>query len=270
VALLAVGCSGKAAEVTTPPDHPAHPDATEAVFKMPLDVLPQDTMSTEEGASEHHEGALLSTEGEEALTTMLDAYFAIGDQLASDTMDAVNEEAHAMLEAFHTLEHQIPSEIWHFHDGNTEAIHDYGHELGDLSDIHAARIAYGSLSDSFKHLVRTVGVPANYGKAVYSYVCGMASDVPEEGIWLQIGEKVRNQYFGSAMLKCHSEKMQMPVSSADMSGREDMNAHEHKQEKDGHESRDHDMHNTQAHEEIEPRGAELADDHEHDVHQHNH
>ena len=60
-----------------------------------------------------------------------------------------------MLEAFHTLEHEITAEL-------SEAIHDYGHELTDLSDIKAARITYGSLSDAFSQFATATGVPANY------------------------------------------------------------------------------------------------------------
>ena len=70
---------------------------------------------------------------------MLDAYLAIGSQLASDTMDDVNVKAHAMIEAFHTVEGEAPAELWSAHEAHTKMIHDTGHELGDLSDIKAAR-----------------------------------------------------------------------------------------------------------------------------------
>ena len=158
---------------------------------------------------------------------MLDAYLAIGDQLASDTMEEVNAKAHAMIEALHTVEGEVSDELWSAHEAHTKMIHDTGHELGDLSDIKAARITYGSLSDSFKNFIAAVGVPTSYDKPIYSYVCGMAPDVPEAGIWLQTDESVRNPYFGSAMLRCHSVKTQMSVSGADMSGTKDMESHKH-------------------------------------------
>ena len=41
----------------------------------------------------------LSPEGADALGAMLDAYFAIGTQLASDTMDDVDAKARAIIEA---------------------------------------------------------------------------------------------------------------------------------------------------------------------------
>ena len=230
---LAIGCASKTVDLTTSQDHPAHPNAQQgappdhhnmSMAKMHKGNMPMTEMHEGEAS---HSSTELSPDGAEALGAMLDAYFAIGDQLASDTMDDVNAKAHAMVEAFHTVKGETPAELWDAHEAHTKTIHDTGHELGELSDIKAARIAYGSLSDSVRHLIAAVGVPANYGKLVYSYVCGMAPDVPEAGIWLQTGESVRNPYFGSAMLRCHSSKTQMSASSTDMSGHGDMELHKH-------------------------------------------
>ena len=220
---LAIGCGSKTVDLTISQDHPANTNAQQGTS------VDHDNMPTAELHEEHgdHSTTKLSPDGVEALATMLDAYLAIGNQLASDTMEDVNAKAHAMLEAFHTVEHEAPAELWRGHEAHTVAIHNAGHELGDLSDIKAARIAYGSLSDSFKHLIAAVGVPTNYEMPIYSYVCGMAPDVPEGGIWLQTGESVRNPYFGSAMLKCHSAKTRMSVSSAEMSAPADMHKHNH-------------------------------------------
>ena len=221
--LMSIGCASKTVDLARSQDHPADPDGkhgtTPAHGSMP-------TAEMHEG-DRGHSSTKLSSAGMEALTTMLDAYLAIGEQLASDTMGNVSAKAHAMIEAFHTVEGEVPAELWNAHKVHTKMIHDTGHELGDLSDIKAARIAYGSLSNSFKHFIAAVGVPANYEQPVYSYVCGMAPDVPEAGIWLQTGESVRNPYFGSAMLRCHSAKTQMSPSSADMSGDKDMESHKH-------------------------------------------
>ena len=256
--VVVVGCGPKTVEVTIPQNHPANPDAPQTVFEIPSDALTEEMAPTEEGASSdnaaHHGAATLSEEGEGALTEMLDAYFVIGDQLASDTIADVNAKAHAMLEAFHTLEHEAPAELWSSHEDYTEAIHDYGHELGDLSDIKAARIAYGSLSDSLNHLIAAVGVPASYEKPVYSFVCGMAKDIPQNGIWLQIGDNVRNPYFGSAMLKCHSEKVQLPVVSSNMKEKGEHELHHHdmpeghhrKPERTSEHEHDHDGHTDEA------------------------
>ena len=231
--LLAIGCSGKTVDLTSSQDHPANPNAQQGAAadhqSMPMAKMHKENMPMTEmrEGDAGHSSAELSSDSAEALGAMLDAYLAIGNQLASDTMDDVNAKAHAMIEAFHTVKGETPAELWNANEAHTEMIHDTAHELGDLSDIKAARIAYGSLSNSFKHFIAAVGVPANYGKPIYSYVCGMAPDVPEAGIWMQTDEPVRNPYFGSAMLRCHTSKMQMSGSSADMSGDKNMESHKH-------------------------------------------
>ena len=219
--LTTVGCGSKTVDLTISPDHPANPDSKHGTAPSHAN------MPMTEMHGEQHSSGELSPNGAEALAAMLDAYLAIGNQLASDTMEDVNTKAHAMLEAFQTVENEAPADLWSAHESHIKTIHDTGHQLGELSDIKAARIAYGSLSDSFKHFLDAAGVPANYEKAVYSYVCGMAADVPKAGIWMQTGEPVRNPYFGSAMLRCHTQKTQMSASSADMSDAMDMDSHKH-------------------------------------------
>lgn len=219
--LITVGCGGKTVDLTSSQDHPADPGGKHGT------PLSHAAMQTEELHGGQHSSIELSSNGTEALTAMLDAYFAIGDQLASDSVDDVKAKADAMLEAFHTVEHEAPSELWSANGAHTKTIHDSGHQLGDFSDIKDARMAYGSLSDSFKHFLDAVGVPANYKKTVYSYVCGMAPEVPKAGIWMQTDEHVRNPYFGSAMLRCHTAKTQMSVSNTDMSDAMDMDSHKH-------------------------------------------
>ena len=221
--LVSIGCSSKTVDLTTSQDHPADPNGKHGTVPAHGSMPTAEMHEGDEG----HSSTELSPHGAEALTTMLDAYLVIGDQLASDTMDDVNVKAHAMIEAFHTVEGEVPAELWNTHKVHTKMIHDTGHELGDLSDIKAARIAYGSLSNSFKHFIAAVGIPANYEQSVYSYVCGMVPDVPEAGIWLQTDETARNPYFGSAMLRCHSAKTQMSVSGADMSDDKNMESHKH-------------------------------------------
>ena len=230
---LAIGCGTKTVDVATSQDHPANPNAQQGAsadhHNMDMEKMHKKHMPTTEmpEGDAGHSSAELSPNAAEALGAMLDAYLAIGSQLASDTMEDVNVKAHAMIEAFHAVKGEAPAELWDAHEAHTKMIHDTGHELGNLSDIKAARIAYGSLSDSFKHFIADVGVPANYEKPVYSYVCGMAPDVPEAGIWMQTDGPVRNPYFGSAMLRCHTSKMQMSVSSADMSGDKSMKSPKH-------------------------------------------
>ena len=148
--LVSIGCASKTVDLARSQDHPADPNGkhgtTPTHGSMP-------TAEMHEG-DEGHSSTELSSAGMEALTTMLDAYLAIGEQLASDTMDNVSAKAHAMIEAFHTVEGEVPAELWNAHKVHTKMIYDTGHELGDLSDIKAARIAYGSLSIVSSTLLR--------------------------------------------------------------------------------------------------------------------
>ena len=231
--LAAIGCASKTVDLATSQDHPANPDAQQgastdhhnmSMAHMQKEDMPMAEMHKGEAS---HSSTELSPDGAEALGAMLDAYLAIGNQLASDTTDDVSAKAHAMIEALHAVKGEVPDELWNAHETHTKTIHDTAHELSDLSDIKAARIAYGSLSDSFKHFIAAVGVPASYEKPIYSYVCGMAPDVPQAGIWMQTDEPVRNPYFGSAMLRCHTSKEQVSVSGTDRSETKDMGSHKH-------------------------------------------
>ena len=209
--LFFMGCGAKIGEFVVPPDHPANAEAPQTVFEPLTDVTTSDMVSHDE-ETDRHVMVSLSEASEEALATMLDAYFAIGDQLASDTMEHVNEKTQQMLEAFHTLENEAPRELWESHKDHTLAIHDYGRELGDVSDIKTARSIYGSLSQAVNHLVTPTGVPTKDEKQVYKYICGMASDVPQGGVWLQKGFPARNPYFGSSMLRCYSDQTQVSAA----------------------------------------------------------
>ena len=219
--LITVGCGSKTVSLTSSQDHPADPGSKHGTAPSHAN------MPMAEMHGEQHSSGELSPNGAEALAAMLDAYLAIGNQLASDTMEDVNAKAHVMLEAFHTVKGEAPADLWSAHESHTKTIHDTGHQLSELSDIKDARIAYGSLSNSFNHLIAAVGVPTGYDIPIFSYVCGMAPDVPKAGIWMQTEGPVRNPYFGSAMLRCHTTKTQMSTSSTDMSGDMEMESHEH-------------------------------------------
>ena len=214
VFLFQIGCGVKTDEFVVPHDHPANAEAPQTAFEPSTDVMTPDMASHEEEA-EHHVTVSLSEASKDALAMMLDAYFAIGHQLASDTMEHVNAKTHEMLEAFHTLENEASAELWESHKDHTLAIHDYGHELGDISDIKTARVIYGSLSESVHHLIAPIGAPTSDGKPVYKYICGMASDVPQGGVWLQKGAPARNPYFGSSMLRCYSEQTQVSTAATE-------------------------------------------------------
>ena len=234
VFLFQIGCGAKTDELVIPHGHPANSEAPQAVFEPLTDVMTSDMTSHDE-EMEHGVTVSLSEASEDALAMMLDAYFAIGDQLASDTMEHVNAKTHEMLEAYHTLETETPPELWESHSDHTLAIHDYGQELGDSSDIKTARVIYGSLSEAVNHLITPIGAPTRDDKPVYKYVCGMASDVPQGGVWLQKGAPARNPYYGSSMLRCYSEQTQVSATETKEPSREAQGHEHHTHEKAGHD-----------------------------------
>ena len=59
-------------------------------------------------ATESGDTITLSEAAKEELTTMVDACLVIGDDLASDTIENVNEKAYEMLDAFNALETETP------------------------------------------------------------------------------------------------------------------------------------------------------------------
>ena len=211
VFLFQIGCGAKTDEFVIPHGHPANAEAPQTVFEPLTDVMTSDMASHDE-EMEHGVTFSLSEASEDALAMMLDAYFAIGDQLASDTMEHVNAKTHEMLAAYHTLETETPAELWESHNDHVLAIHDSGQQLGDSSDIKTARVIYGSLSEAVNHLITPIGAPTRDDKQVYKYVCGMASDVPQGGVWLQKGFPARNPYFGSSMLRCYSDQTQVSAA----------------------------------------------------------
>ena len=237
ILLFQIGCSAKNSEFVVPHDHPAHAEAPQAVFTPPMGMSTKDMASHGDEVTEHHVGPSLSEVNEKAFADMLDAYFAVGDQLASDTMEHVNAKTNEMLEAFHTLEHDAPAELWNSHTNHTLAIHDRGHELASTADINTARVIYGSLSEAVNHLIAPTGAPTSDERPVYKYICGMASDVPLGGVWLQKGTPARNPYFGSSMLRCYSEQTQVSAAATKEPSHE-ATQHDYHMRKPG----DHDQH----------------------------
>ncbi len=196
--LFVAGCAP--AYVQPPPsvDHPANPDATQASFVMPPDVLATnavDTMNAMDGMADmegmnhegmegmNHEGmadaapmppqdatmAALPDEAAEPLKQLLDAYMAIGDQLASDAIEGVAEQAQKIGPAVDALvKVEIPDNphIWHMHADDVRAIREQALALAEAQDLNAARTVYGVLSDALERVISATGVPDGYEKPV--------------------------------------------------------------------------------------------------------
>jgi Cu(I)/Ag(I) efflux system membrane fusion protein len=119
-------------------------------------------------------------------TPMLDAYFRVHAALSDDRVDGVQTDAAAIATAAKGL-------------GEAGApIAQAADALAGAADLASARKAFGPLSDA---LVAYAEATKTAGEGVHAMFCPMANKQ-----WLQKDEKVRNPYFGKAMLTCGEKK----------------------------------------------------------------
>ena len=76
---LAIGCGSKTVDLTSSQDHPADPNGKHGTVPAHGSMPTAEMHEGDEG----HSSTELSPHGAEALGAMLDAYLAIGDQLAT-------------------------------------------------------------------------------------------------------------------------------------------------------------------------------------------
>jgi len=105
--------------------------------------------------------------------------------------------------------------FWHQQGEAVRQATEAARTLAATPHLQAARHAFGHLSPILLAWSDTFGWPAALGLRVYT--CGMATDMPEGGIWMQQSGAVRNPYYGAPMLACGAEASSIPMleSSAD-------------------------------------------------------
>lgn len=138
-----------------------------------------------------------------ALADALDAYLAAQRALSRDAFEGVSDHALAFLDAWLFAVEEAPEadpHFWHRRGAEVQAVETHALALVDAADIDAAREAFGALSAPFATLVEAHGAPQGYDLSRFS--CGMRSDLPEGGVWLQRGTETQNPYFGTRMLAC--------------------------------------------------------------------
>ena len=225
--LLSAALSGCAASVPTavPALHPAAPEAEPAPVRASLAPLPaapdpvlpavlqpvaasMDGTGMDHSATDHTEmrpaeadAPPMAPASGTPLASAFDAYFALHDALASDRLDGVSAQAAAFRSAFAgTLETAPTSDphFWHMRGDETAAVLAAATALVGTGDLETARAAFAALSLPFADLAEASGLP----DGVARYTCGMRSDLPGDGVWLQREGAVRNPYFGGAMAMC--------------------------------------------------------------------
>jgi len=96
------------------------------------------------------------------------------------------------------------------------AVDDLAAAAGALGgeDLAALRVSFGDLSVALRAVVTAVGAPRDATGPWTAMQCGMAEGIAEDGVWLQIGDDVRNPYFGEAsgMRSCAMETAALPVA----------------------------------------------------------
>ena len=158
------------------------------------------------------------------LGDVLDAYLVVQQALAADQFDA--QAAAAFEGAFADLAETPPPgdpHVWHTRGDDVRAASGAAAALTAAGSLEAARTAFGALSAPFARLVEAAGAPEGYG--LVRHTCGMRSDAPEGGVWLQRAGETRNPYFGTSMLLCGTRDGAVPAAggaghgSADHGGR---------------------------------------------------
>jgi protein SCO1/2 len=114
---------------------------------------------------------------------IVEPYLRIQQALSADTLAGVNEAARTIISEAATL------------GASADSIRSAAREIQQSGDLKSARAAFGRLSDAMiTHLKAANGKMSEELHVAY---CPMLRKN-----WLQRGEKIRNPYYGRAMLEC--------------------------------------------------------------------
>jgi RND family efflux transporter MFP subunit len=187
----------------------------EALAKM---VKGEPAAGQPSGAKMAETGALteLPAEGQKALAGVLNSYFVIGEKLAGDTLEGVAAPARQTAGGVDALlKVGVPGNehFWHQHE-EAATVRGKALELVGEKDLAAAREKFADLSTALDKLLRTVGVPADYGAEVQRLHCPMYREGQGGSHWLQKAGEVKNPFYGSVMLGCFDERATLPPSPA--------------------------------------------------------
>jgi hypothetical protein len=121
--------------------------------------------------------------GSDALKAIVGSYLEIQSQLAADKTDGINASATAIAVKAETL------------GANGAALAKAAKGVADAPDLKAAREAFGPLSDAVIAMGQAEGWKDAEGVKIA--FCPMV-----RRSWAQKDDKLRNPYYGSAMLEC--------------------------------------------------------------------
>lgn len=149
-----------------------------------------------------------------ALERVLDAYFVIGERLASDASDGIADPARTIageVDRMLAVEIQDDPHFWHRHE-EVATVRGEALQLIEPVGLEEARLQFADLSVALARLTMATGVPPSYGREVQELHCPMYRDGQGGSSWLQAAGKVKNPYYGSSMLGCFDERRALPVT----------------------------------------------------------
>lgn len=136
----------------------------------------------------------------ELVTTLVQPYLAIQQNLAADQLDEAKTGAGAFLKAIEKAPASGDAKE------ETEALTAPAKAISEASDIGSARTAFKDLTQEFSTLLRHMGTTRS--EPLYLVHCPMAFD-NQGADWVQAGKTVANPYFGASMLRCGSVKAEI-------------------------------------------------------------
>jgi multidrug efflux pump subunit AcrA (membrane-fusion protein) len=152
----------------------------------------------------------LPPEVQTQLIVVLENYFEIQRLLYNDSLAGVNKSAKTIVEAIKLAAAiELPDDL-HFWHNNTElaTVQKHAALLASVTDINRARIEFGSIGLEMSNFIKLTGLPDSFQQEIVGVKCGMFSEAPEGGIWLQASGTIQNPFYGadSPMNDCSSEK----------------------------------------------------------------
>ncbi|MFT5469057.1 MAG: Cu(I)/Ag(I) efflux system membrane fusion protein [Verrucomicrobiales bacterium] len=140
----------------------------------------------------------------EMLGGLFEAYLSTQKALAGDSLEDTKAGGAALVTALGKVDMAVVQGDAHMAWMNYLApIRGSGAMIAEAKNLDEARIGFLPLSKTMINLTRTF--QANPGDNAVEVHCPMAFD-NQGGSWLQLGEEVRNPYFGAKMLSCGDVK----------------------------------------------------------------
>jgi multidrug efflux pump subunit AcrA (membrane-fusion protein) len=149
------------------------------------------------------------------LAAILKDYLAMGNLLASDTIDGLAKPGKELADHVDALlKTPMPDEhFWHKHQ-EAATIRGKALEISQAKDIAQARENFADLGVALSALLKATGVPAQAGAEIDELHCPMYRSGQGGSIWLQPAGGVRNPFYGKTMLECFDKQFALPQAKA--------------------------------------------------------